>query len=120
MLHRQDTKVFYWHADAFYEFRSAPDGDLELVVIEVPKGAALRQLPQGTEMILTVPLPPRQQDEPPPKLVMMLGHAGTLDDFREICVDCSVRDRVRGQVAARDPGPMIRGISYQEEMIRFY
>jgi hypothetical protein len=114
------TKAFYWHADKFYEFRSTPHGDSELVVVQVPTGATLRQLPQGTEMILTVPLPARQQGEPNPKLVVMLGHAGTLDDFREICLGCSLRDRVRGEVAARDPGPMIRGISYQEEIVKFY
>lgn len=116
----RDIKAFYWHADEFYEFRSAPGGDSELLVVQVPTGATLRQFPEGTEVILTLSLPARREGAPNPKLVVMLGHASTLDNFGEICRGCSTRDRVRGKVAARDPGPMIRDISYQEEIVKFY
>lgn len=115
-----EVKAFYWRNDVFYEFNSSRDGDIELLAVEVPPGGTAGYFPQGTEVILTMPLPAHQQGEVGPTLVMMLQDVETFEGSKQIYPSCFLRDHIRGHVAARDPRPMIRSISYQQETVKFY
>jgi hypothetical protein len=80
-------------------------------VLEVPPDTKVGHLPQGTEIILAMPLPGQQQGEAGPTLVVMLQGVGIFEGSNQIYPGCLLRDHIRGHVAPRDPGPMIRSIS---------
>jgi hypothetical protein len=114
-----EVRAFFWQEDQFYEFNASRDGDTELVMVEVPAGREIGTFPQA-EIILTMPLPGRQQAEAGPTLVMVLQGAGAFEGSNQIYPGCLLRDHIRGHVAARDPAPIIRSISYQKEIVKFY
>ena len=123
-----DVRAFYWQDDEFYEFNSSRKGDVELLAIQIPPGAFFDFLDslkgtaelKGTKVILTMPLPAEKQGEAGPSLVIMLQDAGTFERSKQIFPGCLLIDHIRGHVAARDPGPMIGSISYQQETVKFY
>ena len=86
-----EVKAFFWRDDEFFEFSSSHDGDLELISVEVPAGRALGTFPQGTEIILTMPLLGHQQGEAGPTLVMMLQGAEAFQGSKQIYSDCLLR-----------------------------
>jgi hypothetical protein len=115
-----EVKGFYWQNDKFYEFSSSRDGDVELIVVEMPAGKAIGTLPQKGQILFTLQLPGQQQGAASPTLVVMLQRSGAFETLKQMYSDCLLRDHILGRVTSRDPGPMLESISYQQETVNFY